>query len=252
MLKGEVIVKSLFLILSIFFLAPSAESRVCPRAWSEAISGADQVIVMTGDGWNSATGELRLLRRENVQSAWVDDSAILVDRRMTFGEAGFAWGEGFTEFRSPGQPVKKEGDKRSPVGVFKLGTRFGFAASSSTHYLQILPSTECVDDPRSRHYNRIVDARKVQKDWRSSEKMRRISVYEHGIHILYNPKQVKSAGSCIFLHYWESALTGTAGCGAMNPPDMLKLHEWLGESKTAAAVLIPREEYPLISGCFPL
>jgi D-alanyl-D-alanine dipeptidase len=78
--------------------------------------------------------------------------------------------------RSPGDPIKREGDHKSPAGIFRLGDAFGYAPQKPdgwrAHYLPITPSTQCVDDPQSQFYNRILDSSTVTGDWKSAEHMR--------------------------------------------------------------------------------
>ena len=85
-------------------------------------------------------------------------------------------------------------------------------------YLQLTTRTHCVDDPASRHYNRIVEA-VVEPDWKSSEPMFSYGrVYSLGKVIHHNegdPTPTPGAGSCIFFHIWRSPGRPTLGCTAM-------------------------------------
>jgi L,D-peptidoglycan transpeptidase YkuD (ErfK/YbiS/YcfS/YnhG family) len=77
-------------------------------------------------------------------------------------------------------PRKKEGDESSPAGVFRLFSAFGLADSTQLPFLrfpyeQITATTEAIDDPQSRYYNRIVDRAAIaHPDWSSSESMLRV------------------------------------------------------------------------------
>lgn len=229
----------------------SATAAECPREWAEALKGARQLVVMTAPDFNSVRGEMSAYERSSAKGAW-HLKELFPDRRAVFGAKGMAWGIGFTSLKTGDQPIKKEGDYRSPIGVFKLGVRFGFAetAPGGREYLALKDSTECVDDGKSSFYNRIVDNTQVKKDWSSSELMRTISVYERGINVEYNPAKTPGAGSCIFLHYWRTSFVGTAGCGAMSPESMTKLHEWLGDRIDSAVMIFPETERAKIAACF--
>ena len=133
---------------------------------------------------------------------------------------------------------KKEGDHKTPSGIFPITSAFGYAASRETQwihmpYLHCSGSTLCVDDPDSMYYNWIVDENEVEKDWNSAERMRREDdLYKWGLVIGYNTKKtVYGAGSAIFMHLWRSDAEGTEGCVAMEKSDMLKLLKWLEEEK---------------------
>ena len=64
---------------------------------------------------------------------------------VTIGSSGLAWGEGLHP-RQSGR-LKKEGDGRSPAGVFRVGEAFGYAASLpiAMQYQGMNESDYCVD-----------------------------------------------------------------------------------------------------------
>ncbi len=244
--------KLILLVLAISFPFQAWTMNTCPREFSDQLVSTRKLILMTGDGFNELTGSLQLFARETTQDAFIEDVSAIADRRAVFGSNGLAWGQGFTALRTGNQPIKREGDRRSPIGVYKIGVRFGFATTGGKQFLPLVPTTECVDDTKSRYYSQIIDTSNVNKDWSSAEKMRAEPLYERGIDILYNPGQIDSAGSCIFLHHWREPTKGTAGCGAMNPKSMQSLHLWLGDETDAAVLIIPRSEIERIRACLKL
>ncbi len=148
---------------------------------------------------------------------------------------------------------KREGDGRSPEGVFELGSLFGYgqeppavmdvSAETSFPYQSMAPGAVCVDDPASSYYNRVLDPDTLAEstagaaEWHSSEAMRRDLVhgddlYKWGVVVRYNDSAVPGAGSCIFLHIWRSPDSPTAGCTAMAEGDLLSVLGWL-KSKPA-------------------
>jgi L,D-peptidoglycan transpeptidase YkuD (ErfK/YbiS/YcfS/YnhG family) len=130
---------------------------------------------------------------------------------------------------------KREGDGRAPAGIFPIGPAFGFAPAAkdlTLPYLTLLPTTECVDDVASSHYNTIVDRKAVPAvDWTSSEKMREVQQYRRGAVVQSNTPPLPGAGSCIFLHIWTGPSHGTAGCTAMAAADLDLLLRWLDPSQ---------------------
>jgi hypothetical protein len=59
------------------------------------------------------------------------------------GQTGSAWGNTFGQFKRDREPEKAEGDKRSPVGFWRIGSSFGFAASPRPGHL-VLKTGETV------------------------------------------------------------------------------------------------------------
>lgn len=144
--------------------------------------------------------------------------------------------------------MKTEGDGKSPAGIFMLSTAFGTAeknAKINLPYTKLVEYTECVDDTNSTHYNRIVNRMQVGNfDWKSSEKMLEIRPqYDLGVFVEHNYEKQKAAGSCIFLHIWSNAETGTAGCTAMAKDNMERVLYWLDASKNPVLIQLPKEDY---------
>ena len=130
-------------------------------------------------------------------------------------------------FAPPG--FKREGDGRTPSGIYLLGTAFGYNASAPTRmpYRQAGDNDLWVDDVNSPDYNRWV--RKGETHAASFERMRRADgLYKYGVVIEYNSSPVvKERGSAIFLHIWRGEKEPTAGCVALSEKDMLLILDWL-------------------------
>lgn len=161
-------------------------------------------------------------------------------------------------WRSVGEPVpvvvgrsgvgsKREGDGRSPRGIFELGPAFGYAPEGpegvGLGYRPMPPGAVCVDDGDSRHYNRIVDPEGLsgEPDWESAEAMRRDlahgdGLYRWGVEVRYNPDREPGAGSCIFLHVWRGPRSPTAGCTAMPEAELLSVMRWLRPEERAVLI----------------
>jgi zinc D-Ala-D-Ala dipeptidase len=204
-----------------------------------------KLIVVTTPDWNVFQGTLT--RYERVNSGW---RKVSEPTPVVVGRNGLAWDPRLARGHSdlyPG-PIKREGDGRSPAGVFGLnrGT-FGFAPSlpGSPMYIPLTSTTECVDDPRSPYYTRIVNRQQFDRvDWNSSEKMRSVAEYRWGVVINYNmDNPVAGDGSCIFLHEWSGFSTGTTGCTAVAGDDIELIVRWLSGDISAALVQLPQSEY---------
>ena len=124
---------------------------------------------------------------------------------------------------------KREGDGRSPSGIYSLKTAFGYKESVNTKmpYRQTLEDDIWIDDPDAGDYNRWV--KKFATRATSYEIMKRDDhLYKYGIVIEYNTDPViKGNGSAIFLHIWKGEGMPTAGCVAISEENMLKILEWL-------------------------
>jgi L,D-peptidoglycan transpeptidase YkuD (ErfK/YbiS/YcfS/YnhG family) len=222
-----------------------AERSVAAERADQAWSAARQLVLVTTSGWDSDRGVLRTFARTQ------DWHPIGGAVRVTIGRSGSAWGIGL-HAAQPG-PVKQEGDGRSPAGVFRIGTAFGYAAAESTAlpYRALQASDYCMDVSTSPFYNRIVDSHLVgEPAIAGSTEPMRLDLHAHGDQryrigfvIEHNADGTPQAGSCIFAHLWQAADESTSGCTAMNESAMRSLLAWLTPEEHPIFVLLPEQEY---------
>lgn len=221
---------------------PNAHAGNTRIRWSDA----RQLVLVTTPDWDAANGSLSTYKW--TRSGWKPTG---LSFPVSIGRSGSAWGSGLHSAQ-PG-PVKKEGDGRSPAGVFRLGTAFGYAGNAATEmpYLAMRDSHYCVDVVGSPLYNQIVDTRTVGASAvaGSTEPMRRDihaggdQRYKLGLVIEHNAANVPGAGSCIFAHVWKAPGEPTSGCTAMNESSMRKLLGRLQPRRHPVFVLLPASEY---------
>ncbi len=134
----------------------------------------------------------------------------------------------------------KEGDGKTPVGVYPLGDVFGYdMLATKMPFFKSDRDLICVDDAKSRYYDRIVDRSRVIEDFTSFETMRREDdLYAMVVRVGYNPDHIPGKGSCIFLHV-KNGDRPTAGCVGLPKAAMAKLIGWL-DPKKRPVVLIER------------
>jgi L,D-peptidoglycan transpeptidase YkuD (ErfK/YbiS/YcfS/YnhG family) len=204
-----------------------------------------QAVVVTTNGWDTINGTAALYERKNANADWkrMGDSFPVV-----IGRNGLAWADllnGEIEMTK----IKQEGDGNSPAGLFPLISSFGTSTKPEAvtlPYTKLDKFTECVDDVKSHFYNRIVNRMQVGNfDWKSSEKMLEIMPqYELGVFVAHNTYPVEPGrGSCIFLHVWKDANTGTAGCTAMERSNLERLVAWLQPTKVPYLMQMPSDVY---------
>ena len=99
---------------------------------------------------------------------------------------------------------EKEGDGKTPLGLFPIGRAFGVLPDPGTRlsYTQLTPSHYWVDDPKSRYYNRFVCMDEtILPDWQSAEHLfSQRAAYAYALSLAYNAACVPNKGSAIFLH----------------------------------------------------
>lgn len=214
-------------------------------------ASARQLIVTVSEGWQGTRATLLRYEREPGGS-W---RPVATPFAAVLGQTGLAWGRG--AHRSPaktGEPQKREGDGKSPAGVFALGSAYGYAESfggpTALPYQQVNRRWRCVNDSTSAHYNRVLDTAEVEKDWREAEKMRRrdelyrlVVPIDHNAILPGEQTPQAEAGSCIFLHVWRRPDSPTIGCTAMPLDKMTELITWLDPAAHPYLVALPRDRY---------
>lgn len=205
-----------------------------------------QLIVVVSSDWNASVGTLYCFERSSENLKWTLSSS---PYSVNLGKNGMAWGRGVLNISDP--PVqKKEGDGRSPAGIFRLGPAFGKPSNQlyfkNINFVPITDDLECVDDINSKYYNQLVHSNSIDTpDWNSSEKMKEIGfLYDFGLVVQHNSDPIiPGYGSAIFMHIWRAPGLGTFGCTALSEKDLIYVISWLDEDKNPCLIQLPLEEY---------
>lgn len=238
-------VLGLVFIITSFCAMISAQVKTPEKKIVYKYSDALQAVVVTTKDWSTVPGKAQLFERKTTKSVW---TAVGTSFPIVVGEKGMAWSKELNELPSDTGRVlmKTEGDGKAPAGIFMLTSAFASAEQKvKLPFTKLIESTECVDDVKSTHYNKIVDKFKVGNyDWTSSEKMLAVGEqYDLGVFVAHNSERMKGAGSCIFLHIWKDETSGTLGCTAMEKPNLEKIFAWIDGAKNPVLIQLPEDSY---------
>ncbi|MCE5251290.1 hypothetical protein LLG96_13830 [bacterium] len=212
------------------------------------LGDSGQVLLTIAESDSIHTAELFAFHHTG--EGWIKDFSC----PAVIGGNGFGWGRGLhnPDDRDPSEPVKREGDGKSPMGVFELVHAWGYLPRTQVDtrfpYTMADSSLICIDDVRSEYYNMVVNMREKSLDpgaLPSHETMLRDDdYYKYTILVGHNMNPVvQGAGCCIFLHLWGGENSSTAGCTAMSEPDMVKLLAWLDPEQKPVIVQLTRKSY---------
>ena len=168
----------------------------------------------------------RLEAAEKVQGKW---ERIFPPARAVIGKNGFAYS-------------KVEGDGKTPIGVYRLGTVFGRGENPDTRlpYRQTTVNDLWVDDPESVFYN-TWQVGPARGRWKSAEPL--YEYYTHAVVINYNTRErIPGMGSAVFLHVWDGPGNGTSGCVALDQQHLLEIIRWLDPLKNPLLIMGPAFE----------
>ncbi len=211
-----------------------------------------QAVIGTADGWDSSVVSLSLVEKQ-ANGQWV---RILGPVQGRLGRAGLVWGLGL-HANPRGAITKREGDGRSPAGIFRIGGLWTTHKTPVKHHhnipeVKVGPRDLWVSDPSQPHlYNRHIRLNHpASTPWELKEQMRQTD-YAHSIKLLicHNTQEtpgrpVVGAGSSIFFHIWRrDGAAPTAGCTSMAEPNLRSIIARLDPTRNPVYILLPRAEY---------
>ncbi len=227
------------------------DGRGLPRssaAPSSPIPGSTrQLVVAITSNWTSTSARVQRYERDDTVGPW---RAVGTAAPARIGPKGLRWGRGLHTVPK-GVTTKVEGDGAAPAGAFRLSTVFGtdpaWESLTGRPLVAVGPNDLFVEDPASPFYNRHVrPPNPATTPWELRNQMR-LNDPAHRLKILVEhnttPKPIPGAGSAIFLHIWrENGAATTAGCTALDAPDLEGLIGWLRADAKPVYVLLPQSE----------
>lgn len=150
---------------------------------------------------------------------------------------------------------KREGDGRTPSGIFRLSSAFGSEREFKGRipYRQVDTQDLWVDDVHSPDYNRWASRRETRAN-SFEELLRPDPLYKYALVAEYNTEPaVRDLGSAIFVHLERGEGAATAGCVSLPEQKLLQVMEWLDpELQPELAVGTPSALKVAAGGIAPL
>jgi hypothetical protein len=213
-------------------------------SFSTLLFSAQQIILVVAEDFNTSQAKL---------SCFEGQKKICNSINVNIGKNGLGWGIGLVKIaHHKDEPLKYEGDKRAPAGIFKLTDTFGYSPKPLSRKMPHLYADKkliCVDASDSPFYNQLIES---NGDEKSFESMRREDMqYKIGIYVAHNSHAVAKRGSCIFMHIQKAKKHPTLGCTSMAEKDLRKIVSWLDRSKKPLLIVIPKKYLPKIYEMYP-
>ena len=182
------------------------------------------VVTVKPDRWEKLLDKYS--RNEDVrQVVFVKYSKGSKAKVLMYGKTNEKWDRilectGYVGKRGIGK--KKEGDKKTPTGVFNLTQAFGIKKNPGTTmpYIDVDENLYWCGDKK--YYNQLVDTRKTTHKCKGEHLADYVPQYNYGIVLDYNQECVYKKGSAIFLHC-KGSNAYTAGCIAVSQKNMIKI-----------------------------
>lgn len=152
---------------------------------------------------------------------------------------------------------KREGDQKTPLGVYKIGPAFGNGTKRPVNfpYIPVTDNSYFVDDQESEFYNKWVEigdhapiegysyiTSSQEKTFKSAEHLKDFKKqYDKAFIIEFNTTEPKiGGGSAIFFHV-KGTSGYTGGCVAIEDNEMEFIYRWL-DKKQNPYIVIERED----------
>jgi len=220
----------------------AALAQSCPAP----LAKAKRLVLVTAPSMTDTSATMRLFERGAPNEAW---HALSDAEPAMIGKTGMGWSRFYASLARRGEPIKIEGDKRAPAGVFPIGRSFGILASSRPGYLHVTPDTICVHDPSSPAYNTIASRARLGPAVSAENMSRVLPMYRRGLLVDYPTDGRQHAGSCIFIHVWRGPGNGTAGCVALPEPRVEALQDFAAGG--AVLAILPGPALERLGSCLP-
>ena len=221
--------------------APKAESdagysgiRVASPQWVgtlEAVRDASQVLVVAARTQEGSEGWISLHEKQS-DGAWA----------MVMTTPGFLGRSGIGK--------TKEGDGKTPQGVYHFNRAFGIAddPGCAIPYVKVDENTYWSGDPKEGgHYNELINTKEFPDVDVSEDVSEHILDYpyhyQYCLNISYNEEGVPGLGSGLFLHCFGPARPFTAGCVAIPEACMKYVMQHVDEN-----TVVVIETYDALSG----
>jgi L,D-peptidoglycan transpeptidase YkuD (ErfK/YbiS/YcfS/YnhG family) len=230
------------LALAATFVSAPALAQNCPAPLAQA----KRLVLVTADTVDTPAATLQLFERSTPKDPW---KALGGAEPALVGRAGMAWSHFFRDLRRGNEPLKIEGDKRAPAGVYPIGRSFGTVPSSRPGHLLVTNDTVCVHDLSSPVYNTITSRAQIGPKISVENMSRALPMYRRGLLVDYPTDAKARAGSCIFIHVWKSPTSATAGCVSLPEARVEALQDFSGPG--AVLAILPRAALGRLPGCLP-
>lgn len=212
-------------------------------SFSTLLFSSQQILLVVADDFNTSHAKLE---------CYEGNKLVCKDIDVNLGFNGLGWGLGIVNLhQKKDDPIKHEGDKKAPAGVFKLSMLFGYDKHNNFKmpYLQADKHLICVDDSNSKYYNKLIDFQTKEKSFEYMK--RKDNLYALGIVVAHNAHARPQRGSCIFLHIQRGKDIPTVGCTSMQESALKSVASWLDKEKNPILIQIPKSAAQEIKKLYP-
>ena len=211
------------------------------------VEEARQLVLVTAADAQADKGMLRRYARTGPGAPWAEAGQPVPCR---LGRKGLGQGRGLT-VALPGGPAKREGDGRTPAGVFPIPAAFGYASAEDATkagvrlpYMAVNDRTSCITDAGSPLFGKVVGpGERPEGGVRQDRMVRDDGANAWGVVIGLNAGAADpQAGTCIFLNVRPAGGPATGGSVGIPAEAAAALAAWLDPAARPVVAVLPEAE----------
>ena len=237
---------------------PTAPGPGAPGSAGFPEADCRQLVLVTAADARATRGTLRRLTRSAPGAPWTEVGQPVP---CQLGRNGLAIGRG----RGLGQPLagpaKRQGDGRTPAGLFPLPAAFGYAtvqaagaAGVRLHYTAVTDRVSCVVDAASPLFGRVVGPdERPQGGLRQDRMARDDGANVWGVVIGHNNGAVDpEAGTCLFVNVRPAGGPPTGGSIGIPSDAAAALAAWLDPTARPLLAVLPEGDFRSLAATWGL
>jgi L,D-peptidoglycan transpeptidase YkuD (ErfK/YbiS/YcfS/YnhG family) len=211
------------------------------------VEDARQLVLVSAADAQADKGTLRRFSRTGPGAPWTPAGQPVPCR---LGRKGLGQGRGLAA-ALPGGPAKREGDGRTPAGVFPIPAAFGYASAEDAAkagvrlpYVAVNDRTSCVTDAGSPLFGRVAGpAERPGGGVRQDRMVRDDGANAWGVVIGHNVGAADpQAGTCLFLNVRPAGGPATGGSVGIPAEAAAALAAWLDPAARPVVAIVPEAE----------
>ncbi|WP_246198125.1 hypothetical protein [Solidesulfovibrio aerotolerans] len=206
-----------------------------------------QLVVVTAADVRATRGTLRRLARTAPDAPWAEVGQPVP---CQLGRNGLGAGRGLGQ--GVAGPAKRQGDGRTPAGLFTLPAAFGYATAESAGaagvrlpYTAVTDRVSCVTDPASPLFGRVAGpGERPEGGLRQDRMVRDDGANVWGVVIGHNSGAADpEAGTCLFVNVRPVAGPPTGGSIGIPTESAAALAAWLDPTAKPLLAVLPEGDY---------
>ena len=213
------------------------------------VAGCRQLVVVTARDMGATQGLVRRFERDGDKAPWREAGTPMP---CALGRKGLAVGRGLEVGQPLAGPAKRQGDGRTPAGLFPLPVAFGSATPQSATaagvqlpYVAVTDRTVCITEPGSPLLGRVVGPQQRPTTGGRQERMvRDDKANVWGVVIGHNQEPSDpDAGVCLFINV--RAAGGAPTGGSIGLPEEMAgaLVAWLHPAAMPLLAVLSEKDY---------